>query len=146
MPSTYYSLHNHYVFSTKERHPFLDEKIIHQAHEYLGGIIRGLGAKPVMIGGVDDHVHLLIGQKTTHCPADLIREIKKASTDWLRVEQPDFSWQEGYGAFSVSPERLDAVSRYIAKQPEHHAKKTYREEWIELLKYARIEFDESQFD
>ena len=97
-----------------------------------------------MVGGVADHAHMLIGHKTTHCPADLIREIKKASTDWLRLEQPDFSWQEGYGV-SVSPERLDAVTKYIVKQPEHHAMKTFKEEWIELLKYARIEFDESQF-
>ena len=123
MPSTYYSLHNHYVFSTKNRDPSLHEDIINQTHEYLGGIIRGLGAKPEMIGGVADHVHMLIGQKTTHCPADLVREIKKASTDWLRVEQPDFSWQEGYGVFSVSPDRLDAVSKYIVKQPVHHSKK-----------------------
>lgn len=146
MPTTFYSLHTHYIFSTKNRHPYLDENILQRTHEYLGGIIRGLAAKPVTIGGVADHVHLLVGQKTTHCPADLIREIKKASTDWLRQAHPHFAWQEGYGAFSVSPERIPVVAKYIDRQEKHHAKKTFREEWIELLRYAGIEFDESQFD
>ena len=99
-----------------------------------------------MVGGVADHVHMLVGQKTNQCPADLVREIKKASTDWLQQKHRNFTWQEGYGAFSVSPERLSVVSKYIESQPKHHEKKTFRDEWIEMLRYANIEFDESQFD
>ena len=146
MPSTFHSLHTHYIFSTKDRHPYFTEEIISDIHAYLGGIIRHLDAKPIMVGGVADHVHMLIGQKTTQCPADLVREIKKASTNWLQEKHRNFAWQEGYGAFTVSPERLSVISKYIENQPKHHEKKSFRDEWIEMLRYANIEFDESQFD
>ena len=106
MPSTYFSLTAHYVFSTKNRQPYFHAQIIQEVHRYLGGTIKGLGAEPIIVGGVEDHVHLLVGYKTTHCLADLIRETKKASTSWLKHEFSDFSWQEGGGVFSVSPERV----------------------------------------
>jgi REP element-mobilizing transposase RayT len=146
MPSTYYSLHAHIIFSTKNRHPYFDSECIEKVHGYLGGTVRGLGAEPLIIGGVEDHVHLLVGQKTNQCVADLVRELKKSSTQWMRQKHSDFSWQEGYGVFSVSPERIENVRKYIAKQPEHHRKKTFREEYIELLRFAMIDFDESLLD
>ena len=136
----------HHVFSTKGRHPYFHSKIIQEIHSYLGGTIKGLGAEPLIVGGVEDHVHLLIGFKTNQCLADLVREVKKSSTRWLQHEIPDFSWQEGGGVFTVSPERTAGVRKYIENQAEHHRTKTFREEYIELLRFANIDFDESQLD
>ncbi|HLO99239.1 MAG TPA: IS200/IS605 family transposase [Fimbriimonas sp.] len=146
MPSTYYSLHTHVIFSTKNRHPYLTDELLPRTHDYIGGILRTLDAKPTIIGGTADHVHLLFGLKTTQCPANIVREVKKASNEWLKQWHPHFHWQEGYGAFSVSPERLNGVQRYIANQEEHHRHKTFKEEWMELMKLAGIEFDEAVFD
>ena len=146
MPSTYFSLNAHIVCATKHRHPYFQPDIIQDAHRYIGGVIKGLGAEPLIVGGVEDHIHLLVSYKTTHCVADLVREFKKSSTSWLRHEVPEFAWQEGGGVFSVSPERVPQVRKYIENQVEHHRKKTFREEYIELLRFAKIEFDESMFD
>lgn len=142
MPSTYLSLNVHIIFGTKNRHPFIADLV--RVHEYLGGTARGLGVVPLQIGGVADHVHLLLRLKATHCVADVVREIKKGSTKWFREELgvSDFAWQEGYGAFAVSPERMGGVTRYIENQEEHHRKKSFEEEYVELLRFAGIEFDE----
>src|SRR5260370_790012 len=104
MSSTYLSLHYHLVFSTKNRAPFIKETWITQLHEYLGGIVAGLGGFPQGTGGVADHVHLLVGLKATHCLADFMRELKKASSVWVHENTPegDFAWQEGYSAFTFS--------------------------------------------
>src|SRR5882724_4608104 len=97
MGSTFLSLHYHIVFSTKERYPLIREPWRANLHEYLGGTVRGLGGIPEMIGGVDDHVHLLVGLKATHCLADFMRELKKASSIWMHEELNvgTFAWQEG---------------------------------------------------
>ena len=105
MASTYLSLHYHIVYSTKNRAPFIKDAWIAQLHDYLGGTVIGLGGFPQGIGGVADHVHLLVGLKATHCLADFMRELKKASSVWVHetIGQGDFAWQEGYSAFTVSP-------------------------------------------
>ena len=136
-------LHTHIVFATKNRKPCLDVGLRPSLFEYLGGTVRGLGATPQGIGGVDDHVHLLVGFKSTHQLADFIRELKKSATTWIREQVGDsgFSWQEGYGAFSVSPTARGSVQRYIANQESHHRKQSSRDEFIEMLTIAGIEFD-----
>jgi REP element-mobilizing transposase RayT len=97
MGSTYYSLHYHWVCSTKERRPFIQPDWRPRLHEYLGGTIRGLVGMPLKIGGVVDHVHALIGLKPTHCLSDLVRELKKASSVWAATHhERQFEWQEGY--------------------------------------------------
>ncbi len=113
-------------------------------HAYLGGCIRGLKAVPLEIGGVDDHVHLLAGLRPTACIADLVRELKKASTKWIRSETPvkRFTWQEGYGAFTVSRSHVSDLVRYIRSQEEHHKKWSFQDEYIALLKRHEIEYDE----
>ncbi|TWU01202.1 IS200/IS605 family transposase [Stieleria varia] len=141
--STYHSIHFHIVFSTKHRKPWIEEEWIEDFHSYIGGTIKGLGAIPLKVGGVADHVHLLVGCKTTHRPCDLVREIKKAATAWVHSEigfMP-FVWQDGYAIFSVSPDACSTVSRYIENQKEHHRKMTFLEELVEILKLAGIEFD-----
>jgi len=148
MPSTFLSLHFHLVFSTKNRRPFIKDDWINDLHNYLGGAVKGLGGFPQGIGGVADHVHLLVGVKATHCLADFMRELKKASSVWVHENRglTDFSWQEGYSAFSVSPTMRAAVQRYIANQAEHHRVKPFREELIEMLRSAGVEFDDKYLD
>jgi REP element-mobilizing transposase RayT len=144
MPSTLTSLHYHLVFSTKDRKPFLTPDLLPSTHAYLGGCIRNADAVPIKIGGVDDHVHILARMKPTRCIADLMRDIKKASSEWLRNEmrQRQFHWQDGYGAFTVGYSQIDAVRQYIATQAEHHCRKTFEDEYREFLKAYGVSFDE----
>ena len=148
MPSTYLSLHYHLVFSTKNRQTFIKDDWALQLHEYLGGTVKGLGGFPQGVGGVADHVHLLVGLKATHCLADFMRELKKASSIWVHEEmkQPEFAWQEGYSAFTVSSTARPAVKRYIGNQKEHHRNKSFREELVEMLHRAGVEFDPRYLD
>jgi putative transposase len=144
MASTYLSLHYHIVFGTKDRMPLIDASWRPRLHEYMGGVIHGLGGIPEKIGGVADHVHLLVGLKSTHCLADVVRELKKASTAWVHqsVERGEkFSWQNGYAAFTVSAPSRDAVREYIAGQEEHHRVKSFREEFVAMLEKAGIPYD-----
>ena len=143
MASTFISLHYHIVFSTKHRQPLIETLWQRQLHEYLGGTVNGLDGFAQAIGGTEDHVHLLIGLKSTHCLADFMRELKKASSKWVHDEigASHFAWQEGYGAFSVSPTARKGVKRYITCQEEHHRKKTFREELVDLLKQAGVKYD-----
>ena len=146
MPSTYLSLHCHIVFATKERRPFIARDWRPRLHEYLGGVVAGLTAFPQGVGGVEDHVHLLVGLRATHCVADLLRELKKASSTWIReqIGVREFAWQEGYSAFSVSATARDGVKRYIDAQEEHHRTRTFREELIEMFEAAGVAFDPEQ--
>jgi putative transposase len=144
MSSTYLSLHYHLVFSTKGREAWIDRAWRARLHEYLGGTVRGLGGIPQSVGGVADHVHLLVGLKATHCLADFVRELKKASSVWVHDEakRPGFHWQEGYAAFTVSSNAREAVREYIARQEEHHRTRTFRDELVQMLNKAGIQYDE----
>jgi len=148
MPSTYLSLHYHLVFSTKSREPSIAAPWRGRLHEYLGGTIAGLDAFPEKIGGTADHVHLLVGLKATHCLADVLREVKKASSLWIHehIRLRSFAWQEGYAAFTVSPTSRNAVQEYIANQEEHHRTKSFREELVEMLEKAGIGYDAKFLD
>ncbi len=143
MPSTFLALNVHIVFGTKHQAPLISPDQIEDAHRYLGGTLRGLEAVPLRVGGLADHVHLLVGLRGKHSVSDLVREVKKASTAWMRTTESNFAWQEGYAAFSVSPQDLPAVDRYIANQEAHHARTSFAEEYEELLRLAGIEFDSS---
>lgn len=144
MPSTHLSLHFHVVFSTKNRAPIITTAWRDRLHAYLGGVVRNVGGVPEAIGGVADHVHLLIGLPATACLAHVMRDVKAVSSRWVHEETGDssFSWQEGYGAFTVSPSQRETVRGYIAKQEEHHRKKTFQEEYLELLKRCGVKYDE----
>jgi putative transposase len=150
MSSTYLSLHYHLVFSTKNRAPVIASPWRLRLHDYIGGTIRGLGGFPEEVGGVADHVHLLMGLKATHCLADVMRELKKASSIWVHKEigssSQMFAWQEGYAAFTVSATARAAVRKYIAGQEEHHRTRSFREELIEMLGKAGIEYDPKYLD
>ena len=148
MPSTYLSLHYHVVFGTKNREPTIEAAWRSRLHEYLGGTMRGINGFTEGVGGVADHVHLLFGLRATHCLADVMRELKKASSVWVHEEvgASSFAWQEGYAAFTVSATAREAVKRYIAGQEEHHRAKSFREELMELLAKAGVEYNPDYLD
>jgi REP element-mobilizing transposase RayT len=142
MASTYLSLHYHIVFGTKNRAPIIGADWLPRFHEYLGGTLRGLGGFPEGIGGVQDHVHLLVSLKATHTLSDVVRELKKASSLWVRetLVERQFAWQEGYATFTVSASALEPVRRYIAHQEQHHRVKSFRAELVEMLEKAGVDY------
>ena len=148
MSSTYFSLHYHIVFSTKDRKPTIDVEWRERLHEYLAGSVQGLGGVPEAVGGIDDHVHLLVSLRPTHCLSDFMRELKKAASIWVHDDVGDksFEWQIGYAVFTVSATSREGVISYITNQEEHHRKKPFREELIHLLNRAGIEFDPKYLD
>ncbi len=143
MPSSHISSNFHLVFSTKERLPLITVEWRERLHAYLGGIVKGMEAMPLAIGGVADHVHLLVSLKSKHRLDYFLRDLKADSSNWAHTElRKKFEWQKGYGAFSVSPSSIEGVKRYIANQEKHHEKKNFQAEYIELLKISGIEYDE----
>ena len=143
MASTYLSLHYHVVFGTKNRNPCIEAGWRPRLYDYMGGVIRGLGGVPEGLGGVADHVHILMSLKATHCLADVMRELKKASSVWVhaRLGEHAFAWQEGYAALTVNASGLSAVRAYIANQEQHHSLKSYREELIAMLEKSGVEYN-----
>ena len=148
MASTLLALHYHIVFSTKKRAPLITDSWRERLHEYLGGIVVGLGGISHCVGGVADHVHLLVGLRATHCLADFMRELKKSSSVWVRdaIKLREFEWQEGYGAFTVSPGARNGVQEYIWNQADHHRVKTFQEELREFLKMAGVKYEDRFLD
>lgn len=142
MPSTHTSIHFHLVFSTKERAKLITKELQNELYAYLGGIVKNLGGVALAIGGVEDHVHLLVGLTASHRLDYFLRELKASSSAWVRREKnPKFAWQNGYGAFAVSAGNLQNVRRYINNQIEHHKGKDFQAEYVELLERADIDYD-----
>jgi REP element-mobilizing transposase RayT len=144
MSSTHLSLHYHFVFGTKNHEALITSSWRDRLHAYLGGVIRTLDGVPEAIGGVADHVHLLVGLRATHTLADVLRELKSGSSKWVHEEVGvrSFAWQEGYGAFTVSASQLENVRHYIQEQEKHHRTQTFRDEYLALLQRSGVEFDE----
>ena len=143
MSSTHLALHYHIVFSTKGRRRMIADPWRSDLHAYLGGILRGMKVAPEAINGPGDHVHVLAGLQATHMLAVVLRQTKRGSSMWIHQHGiTRFEWQEGYGAFTVSPSQVETVKRHIANQQEHHRKKTFEEEYVELLRLSGVEFDE----
>ena len=144
MPSTHLSLHYHIVFSTKDRHPFIADDWRKRLHKYLGGLVRAADGIPEAIGGTVDHVHLLVGLRATHSLASFVQDIKQTSSRWIHetIGVKNFTWQPGYGAFTVSVSNCDAAKEYIVGQAEHHRTKSFQEEYVLFLKKYHVEYDE----
>jgi REP element-mobilizing transposase RayT len=146
MPQSLAKILLHIVFSTKDRCPFLrDGAIRDEMHHYLGGILKRLDCQPITVGGVEDHVHLLTTLSRTCTVADLVKELKRGSSIWIKTRAPQlekFSWQGGYGAFSIGASQAPQVKAYIARQEEHHRKISFQDEFRELLRRYKIDFDE----
>jgi len=146
--STYANLNYHIIFSTKKRKPLITTLWHQRLYQYLGGTIRGLGRIPLSIGNMSDHVHLLVGLKPTHCISDVMRDLKSQSSAWVHetIQLPIFQWQDGYAVFSVSSCRCALVREYIENQPEHHRKRSSRDELEWLLREAEVPFDPAYFE
>ena len=136
----------HTVFSTKERRPLLrDAPLREELHRYLGGILTHLQCQAIVVGGVEDHVHLLSSVSRTRTLADMVKELKRGSSLWIKERAPgmeDFSWQNGYGIFSIGYSQIEQVRRYIAEQEQHHRKYSFQEEFRMLLRRYEIAYDE----
>ncbi|HLE33175.1 MAG TPA: IS200/IS605 family transposase [Bacteroidota bacterium] len=146
MPQSLARILVHFVFSTKYRHPFLAEKNIrNEMHAYLGGVCKGLGCPVLIVGGVADHVHILSLLTRTLSVADVMGEIKRESSKWIKSKGgmlTKFAWQNGYGAFSVGQSEVERVRAYIAGQEKHHRKRTFQDEYRAFLKEHGLEYDE----
>ena len=133
-------------FPRKTAAPFLRDRLLREElHRYMGGILTRLDCQPIIVGGVDDHVHLLFALARTCEPASMVKEVKRGSTLWLKTKNQDlrdFAWQQGYGIFSLGFSQIKSVRDYIAGQEEHHRKVSFQDEFRQLLRRYEIEFDE----
>lgn len=146
MPQSLVQIYLHIVFSTKQRQPFLAEKAIReQTHAYLAGICKNLNATALIVGGVENHVHILNRHLKNIPVADFLRDLKRASSEWVKTLSPmlsSFHWQAGYGAFSISPSYVGKVRNYIATQAEHHHHESFQDEFRRLCRKYGVEIDE----
>ena len=150
MANTYTQLYFHIVFAVKGRSNYISEQWKDELYKYISGIIANKDQKLMIVNGVPNHIHLLIGTKPNCNLSDLIRDIKANSSKWINEKKFTnfhFEWQTGFGAFTVSQSVVPNVIEYIKNQEEHHRKKTFKEEYVEFLKAYQIDFkDEYIFD
>jgi putative transposase len=145
MAGTFSQLYIQVVFAVKNRACNIHASWEDDLYKYISGIIRNKEQKVLAINGMPDHIHIFINMKPSCCLSDLVREVKKASTEFIRSKNftsTKFSWQEGYGAFSYSHSQIDSVVKYIMNQKHHHRKLAFREEYLSLLAKFEIEFDD----
>ena len=141
---SYTKLTYHVVFSTKSRQRTISEEIRERLYKYLGGIVRNLSGSLLEIGGVEDHLHLLVSLSPAKSVSETIRDIKANTSKWandLSEIDARFEWQKGYGAFTVSHSQIDSVRRYLQHQREHHRTLSFEEEYTKILQRHEIEFD-----
>ena len=145
MPQSLANVLLHLVFSTKNRHPFIDAEIDGDLYAYMAGVFESNGCAAVLIGGTHDHVHAFCNLSRTTTISDLVQEVKTSSSKWMKAVGPSyhgFSWQSGYGVFSVSQSSVARARAYIADQREHHRVRTFQEEFRDLLRASGVSFDE----
>ncbi len=145
MANTYSQIYIQIVFAVKNRNGLIKPEWEEDLYKYITGIVQNKEQKMLAINGVKDHIHFFIGMKPNCCLSDLVREVKKASNIFVNekyIHTKNFSWQEGFGAFSYSRSHIDNVVKYIANQKEHHKKQSFKEEYIQLLKKFDIDYDE----
>jgi REP element-mobilizing transposase RayT len=139
-------LWTHLIFSTKERYPFLSDPTVRaDMHGYLAKVLRTHDCSTLIVGGCDDHVHALFTLSRNYSIAQIVKEIKRTSSAWIKTVERRYSkfhWQAGYGAFSVSQSHVSHVQRYIMSQEQHHKRKTFQDELRAFLKEYEIEYDE----
>ena len=146
MPQSLSRVLVHLVFSTKHREPFIVPEVRPRLHAYIVGILDNLKSPSLQTGGVEDHVHILCALGRTISQADLVEEVKKSSSKWMKAEGgvPGFSWQAGYGAFSIGESQADTVIRYIQNQEEHHRKRSFAEELKLFVERYGLEWREDK--
>ena len=145
MSGTFSQLYVQVVFAVKGRENLIQREYREALHEYMAGIIKGKGQKPIIVNGVGDHVHLFVGLKPFISISDLVRDVKNNSSNFINSKKMvagKFSWQEGFGAFSYGQSQVESVFNYISNQEVHHQKKTFREEYLDMLNKFEIQYDE----
>lgn len=145
MAGTYSQIYIQIIFAVKHRDALIHQTWGERLYQYITGIVQNKEQKILAINGMPDHIHLLIGMKPSCCLSDLVREIKKSSTEFItenKLCKFKFNWQEGYGAFSYSHSQLDDVIGYIMNQKEHHKKKNFREEYTGFVKKFNIDYED----
>ncbi len=141
MAHSYQAIYVHAVFSTRWRRKLISKERERRICKYLAGIAHHHGMKALAVGGSEDHVHLLLSLGSQIAVAKAINILKSNSSKWMRDDNPEFAWQEGYSAFSVSASSLDAVRAYIQHQEEHHRKRDFAAEYVALLKKHGVNYD-----
>lgn len=145
MAGTFSQIYIQYVFAVKHRRNLLQKPWREDVFKYIAGIIEGKNQKSIIVNGVADHIHILVGLKPSMNISDLVRDIKNNSSKFINEQNwlnEKFSWQEGYGAFSYAHSQIGNVYNYIANQEVHHQQKSFKNEYIDLLKNAEIAYDE----
>ena len=145
MPNTYTQLYIQLVFAVKYRQALIHSSWKHELYRYITGIVQNKGSKMLSINGMPDHIHIFIGYNPKVLIPDLVKDIKLASNEWINTNHPlsaKFAWQEGYGAFSYIRSQIHDVCTYIENQELHHAKKTFKEEYISFLKAFEINYED----
>jgi REP element-mobilizing transposase RayT len=145
MANTFTSLHYHIIFSTKNREPWIGPDIEQRVWSYLGGIARENGLKALVVGGIENHVHLSLGVPASMSVSKALQLIKGASSGWIKETfsgMSGFTWQDGYAAFTVSKSQIPDVETYIRNQRDHHRVKSFEEEYRAFLHKHEISYDE----
>ncbi len=145
MAGTYSQIYIQIVFAVQCRQNLIQNQHKLELNKYISGIITKKTCKSIIVNGMPDHIHAFVGLKPSIAISDLVRDIKNNSSNFINEKKwikGKFSWQSGYGAFSYSRSQIDKVYNYILNQEKHHKKRTFREEYIELLKKFEIEFNE----
>jgi len=145
MANTFSQIYIQTVFAVSERQSLIQPDFKEELYKYITGIVKNQGQKLISINGMSDHVHILIGLRPAMALADLVKEIKSDSTNFINKKKwvhGRFSWQEGYGAFSYGHSQLDTIIRYIQNQEKHHSRRSFRDEYLSLLRKFDIGFEE----
>ncbi|WP_298391628.1 IS200/IS605 family transposase [Flavobacterium sp.] len=145
MADTFSQIYIQIVFAVQNRKALIDYSWEEQLYKYITGIITNKGQKLIAINGMPDHLHIFIGMKPTCCLSDLVREIKKSSSAFIKennLTNAKFNWQEGFGAFSYSHSHIENVYNYILNQKQKHKKVTFKEEYFEILEKFNVDFKE----
>ncbi len=145
MPNTFSQIYLQFVFAVKRRESLIPKENKEELHKYITGLVQHRNTKLLAVHCMPDHLHLFVGLKPTTLISDFIKEIKVESNEFINRKKwvrQKFSWQEGYGVFSYSHSHLDAVVKYILNQEKHHSRKSFKEEYYEILNKFEISFDE----
>jgi REP element-mobilizing transposase RayT len=144
MANSYTQMHIQFVFAVKYRLGMIQSSWKDELYKYISGIVQQNNHKMIIVNGMPDHIHLLVGMRPTQSVSDLLQDIRGSSSKWINEKNyiaHKFAWQEGYGAFSYGRSQLNDVIKYIENQEEHHRKKSFREEYLQFLEKFEVEYD-----